>query len=104
MSLKLKRVTVLFLIFLKLVKTELDQNFQNSKVVTIDLKIPENYTIIHPVTTNSRDSRILNGSSASNGQFPFAAFLHIQRGSSLTYCTGSLISSNWIITARSCFV
>ena len=88
-------------IFLKLINAEFDSI---SKVVTIDLEIPENYTPTFPPTTNSRDSRILHGSSAANGQFPFAAFLHIQRGSSLTHCTGSLISSNWIITARSCFV
>ncbi|CAG9811435.1 unnamed protein product [Chironomus riparius] len=92
---------VIFTIFLNQINAELDPN---SKVVTIDLKIPENYAITYPTTTNLRDSRILHGSSAANGQFPFAAFLHIQRGGSLTHCTGSLISSNWIITARSCFV
>ncbi|XP_070508701.1 collagenase-like [Chironomus tepperi] len=92
------KIVVILLMFLKLIRSEVDLN---TNVVRIDLKIPENFDLKVP---NLRDSRILHGNSAFNGQFPFAAFLQIQRGSIITFCTGALIARNWIITARSCFV
>lgn len=67
----------------------------------MELKIPTE--IQHKFSRNTTE-RILNGNNASTGQFPFAAYLHISRPTGTVFCTGSLISIWWIITARSCFV
>ena len=107
MLLKTSTLFCVILTFLPSNYAETDFDSSNSKVITIDLKIPDNFDNFipqDPFEETSKESKILHGNPAFNGQFPFAAYLHIQRGSSTTYCTGSLIASNWIITARSCFV
>jgi hypothetical protein len=43
----------------------------------------------------SRDGRILNGTRASPGQFPYHVLLVIDNA---WWCGGSLIKSNWILT------
>lgn len=46
--------------------------------------------------------RISNGKQAKDGQFPFVAELSINLKSGGLLCTGSLIASNWILSARHC--
>lgn len=46
--------------------------------------------------------RISNGRTASDTQFPFTAELSINLKSGGLLCTGSLIASNWIVSARHC--
>ncbi|KAG5666819.1 hypothetical protein PVAND_014829 [Polypedilum vanderplanki] len=75
----------------------------NFKIVTIDLQIPSDEEIEN-FPQEDRENRILNGNNANSGQFPFAAYIHVTRDTGTVYCTGSLIASNWIITARSCFI
>lgn len=45
----------------------------------------------------SRGGRILNGTRASPGQFPYHVLLVID---SAWWCGGSLINSNWILTVK----
>lgn len=68
---------------------------------SIDLEIPSN-----PLSLSEIDpeTRITWGQSASNGQFPFAAYLLITRLPITFPCTGSIIGSIWILSARRCFV
>lgn len=95
---------ILLIQFLVIPFTKSDLVSSDYNVVTIDLEIPKKIENLEIQSENLKDSKITHGNPATNGQFPFAAYLHIRRGSVTSFCTGSLLSSDWIITARSCFV
>jgi len=46
--------------------------------------------------------KISNGQQARDGQFPFVAEMSINLQSGGLLCTGSLIGSKWILSARHC--
>lgn len=48
------------------------------------------------------ESRIVNGQDAVRGQFPYYVFIEIQMPQLCNVCGGSLISSEWILTAGHC--
>lgn len=48
------------------------------------------------------ESRIVGGSLASAGQFPYQVGLSLSDGKSSWWCGGSIIAANWIITAAHC--
>jgi len=51
------------------------------------------------VPLNEEDNHITGGSTAARGQFPWQVALIINGAS---FCGGSLISSQWILTAAHC--
>lgn len=54
----------------------------------------------------SIDPRIIGGTNAANGQYPFIAALVSQQVTSsdlgAQFCAGSIVSANWILTAAHC--
>lgn len=49
------------------------------------------------------NARIVNGQPSDPGQFPYQALLFWDRTHDWTYCGGSLISDQWILSAAHCF-
>lgn len=47
-------------------------------------------------------SRIVGGSLASVGQFPYQVGLSMSDGSGSWWCGGSIIDASWILTAAHC--
>jgi secreted trypsin-like serine protease len=47
-------------------------------------------------------ARIIGGSSARAGQFPFAAAIYKTTEHGRYFCGGALISNEWILTAGHC--
>ncbi|KYB27515.1 Transmembrane protease serine 9-like Protein [Tribolium castaneum] len=47
-------------------------------------------------------SRIIGGSNAYAGQFPFAAAINVQTSDSKFFCVGTLLTNQWILTAGHC--
>ncbi|KAJ3652786.1 hypothetical protein Zmor_018719 [Zophobas morio] len=48
--------------------------------------------------------RIINGTPASRGQFPWQAAVYFTTSSGTSFCGGSIISNIWILTAAHCAV
>jgi Trypsin len=74
---------------------------QETKVLDVP-KDPNDWKFLGNET--GRDSRISNGFTATNTQFPFVARLSINFATSGATCTGSLIARNWILSARHCWI
>ncbi|KAJ3656402.1 hypothetical protein Zmor_015482 [Zophobas morio] len=57
---------------------------------------------IYSSLTLFRDPRIIGGISAYAGQYPYAAAINVQTGTSKFFCGGTLIDSQWVLTAGQC--
>lgn len=53
-------------------------------------------------TERNLDPKIVNGFDGTRGQFPYQALLFWDRARGYSYCGGSLISNQWILTAAHC--
>ncbi|GJQ67470.1 hypothetical protein Trydic_g8308 [Trypoxylus dichotomus] len=74
------------------VATTLAVPFSQSKPITLkDL-----YSNVQP------SSRIIGGSPAAVGQFPWQVAVYFVVGSSTYFCGGSIISNQWVLTAAHC--
>ncbi|EDV96771.1 GH16448 [Drosophila grimshawi] len=63
-------------------------------------------TIMHPMdlpkTSNQIEGRITNGVNAYEGQAPWTVGLSINVPGGTTFCGGSIIGHNWVLTAEHC--
>lgn len=65
--------------------------------------LPVNVVFPTKVHTEDKFSRIIGGSLAVPGQFPYQVFLNIEKQNISGYfCGGSIISPDWILTAVHC--
>ncbi|KAJ2853796.1 Transmembrane protease serine 12 [Coemansia erecta] len=48
--------------------------------------------------------RVIGGSDAHQGEFPFAVFLMVDEGDQTAFCGGTILSDQWILTAGHCVV
>ncbi|KAJ2723255.1 Testisin [Coemansia sp. Benny D115] len=48
--------------------------------------------------------RVIGGTDASQGQYPFAVFLMVDEGDQTAFCGGTILSDQWILTAGHCVV
>lgn len=70
----------------------------NCRKPTEPLSIPADvYKLV-----NENSERIINGYAARQGQFPYQVSLRILNAGRTTYCGGSLISNNWVLSAAQC--
>ncbi|XP_037904083.1 thrombin-like enzyme acutin [Hermetia illucens] len=61
------------------------------------------FSILSPVYADSPSIRVVNGTEAKLGQFPFAVAIVQNYGTGRPICTGSLITPKNVLTAAHCF-
>jgi secreted trypsin-like serine protease len=54
-----------------------------------------------PTLDSGTDEGIVGGTAATQGEFPWAVAL-VNKGTTQAFCTGSLISNRWVVTAAHC--
>ncbi|XP_055910849.1 uncharacterized protein LOC129945214 [Eupeodes corollae] len=91
----MKTLTI-FLVFVAFVASE-DQN----EYKTLDIETNSTQTQ-HPRQSLFPDGRIVGGQSAKSGQFPYQAGLVIRLNEGSTFCGGTLISKQSVLTAAHC--
>ncbi|KAJ3656359.1 hypothetical protein Zmor_015442 [Zophobas morio] len=69
-----------------------------SAVVSVGLLL----AVSQPSTQKHIAPRIVGGSDARAGQFPYAAAIYITKPDSTTFCGGVLLSNLWVLTAANC--
>jgi secreted trypsin-like serine protease len=94
----MKTLVALLLFAVAAVQAEIVGQFEGDDVHHYSLSIPADNSVYDFV----RDTRVINGSDAQEGQFPFVARLSIVRGSSGSICSGSLISEHYGLSASHC--
>ncbi|KAJ1813577.1 Transmembrane protease serine 12 [Coemansia sp. RSA 2599] len=57
-----------------------------------------------PRSSLAHAGRVIGGSDAHQGEFPFAAFLMVDEGDQTAFCGGTILSNQWILTAGHCIV
>lgn len=67
----------------------------------IDTGVEENEEVFHPLT---RNGRILDGSIANPNDFPWAAGVLLSFEHDNGWCSGSLVSRNYVLTAAQCMI
>jgi len=67
--------------------------------------VPMGEYMPQPRSESELEGRITNGARATDGQFPYQVGLSIKKSStSSSWCGGSLIGTNWVLTATHCVV
>ncbi|KAG5668550.1 hypothetical protein PVAND_016488 [Polypedilum vanderplanki] len=94
----MKVVVAILLLAIASASAEIIGHFEGHVVHHFKLQIPSDTSIYD----FERDSRIINGSDAQIGQFPFVARLSIVRTTSGSTCSGSLISPQYGLSASHC--
>jgi secreted trypsin-like serine protease len=65
---------------------------------------PLQKSLLKEVSVKDIDSRILNGAQAALGQFPWEAALYVNIGTTTYFCSGNIISEEWILTVAQCII
>lgn len=55
-----------------------------------------------PIAETNRNGRIFNGQTAKLGQFPWVVQMNFRTQNGGHFCSGSLVSSNFVVAARHC--
>lgn len=95
------RVLILTLCLLKLAQAE---NWESQfKTVRYDLVIPETHEGFNDDSKIvNRPGRVINGHTAVDGQFPWAARLTIARPGGNIACSASIVSNRFVLSAEHC--
>lgn len=94
------RLIIVVLCLLKLSQADYSKNY---RWVSVDLEIPESHEEFDEVmASNDRSSRMINGYTAVDGMFPWAAVLEVTAAQRNYICSGSVVSVNFIISGQNC--
>ncbi|TMW46139.1 hypothetical protein DOY81_008776 [Sarcophaga bullata] len=76
--------------------------YSNEETNTESYKVGIPFSSGSNETRKENEGRVTNGYTAYEGQFPYQAFLNIQKYNGSYWCGASLIGSQWVLTAAHC--
>jgi secreted trypsin-like serine protease len=68
------------------------------------LNLSSSYVEADSLPPKTHNGRIIGGSPAYAGQYPFMAAINVQTSNSRLFCVGTVISNEWLVTAGHCVV
>ena len=78
-------------------------SFENYKIIRVNLEVPDTHKEFDDNSQlTSLSTKMVNGQRATEGQFPWAAYMNIRSAGQSYSCSSAILSSRFVLSAYHC--